>query len=292
MALTDLICSYYTVAGVSPAAGGASPIPFESRVRACAEAGYVGMGVHLRDYSEMRREGITDETLRAILRDHGMRHVEVEFLQDWFADGEAGERSRRAEETLYHMTEALGARVMFLTGDLKPDADLPFDQLQERFSALCARAAERGATIGVEPCAWSNIGDAETGLRLIEGAGAANAGLFLDVWHLYRRGLDYEKLRAIPAERVIGVQLDDAAVAIQGTLVEDCLNHRLPPGQGAAGTVAFIRVLAEMGVDVPMSVELISDAQRARSLKEAARFSFETAKSATKAALSALRLSR
>lgn len=286
--MTDLICSYYTVAGVSPAAGGSSPLPFEDRVRACAEAGYAGVGVHVRDYVALRRAGATDEDLAATLRTHGMRHVEVEFLVGWFADGEAGERARRDEETLYHMAETLGARVMFLTGDLTPGNPMAFDRLTERFAALCARAAERGVAVGVEPCAWSNVGDLDEALRLVQGSGARNAGLFLDVWHLYRRGLDYGRLRAVPPELILGVQLDDAAAEVQGDLPGDCLDHRLLPGEGAAGTADFVAVLGEIGVTVPLSVEVISLAQRARPLHEAAQASYRAARAVVDEALGRL----
>ena len=277
--MTDLICSYYTLAGVSPRAGGASPRPFEDRVRACAEAGYAGVGLHVRDYQALRRAGASDEDLKAILGHYGMRHIEVEFLQNWFADGDAGQASRRAEETLRHMARTFDARVMFTTGDLNPNNPMPFDELIERFVPVCARAADEGVIIGVEPCAWTNIGDIDDALRLIEGSGAKNAGLYLDVWHLYRQGLDYGRLRAIDPNLVVGVQLDDAAAEVQGDIIEDCLDHRLLPGEGVAGTAAFVAILFEIGASIPLSVEVISNAQRARPLDQAAQASHRAARS-------------
>jgi hypothetical protein len=157
--MRDLICSYYTLSGVSPTAGGSSPRPFEDRVRAAAQAGYRGVGIHVRDYRAIREAGASDADLKAILAHHGIRHVEVEFLLNWFADGEAGEASRRDEELLYHMAETFGARLMFTGGDLAPNNPMPFDELTARFARLCARAAERGVTVGVEPVPWTNIRD-------------------------------------------------------------------------------------------------------------------------------------
>jgi hypothetical protein len=55
--VTDLIASYYTTAGVSPAAGGFSPLSFERRVKACALAGYKGIGMHVRDYRALGEQG-------------------------------------------------------------------------------------------------------------------------------------------------------------------------------------------------------------------------------------------
>ena len=285
--MTELICSYYTIAGVSPTALAESPWPFEERVRACAEAGYTGIGIHLRDYRALRRSGFSDSMLRAIVNDHGMRHVEVEFLLNWFADGVAGTQSRDDEETLYQMTEAFGARGMFLTGDLMPGNLMPFDLLQEKFNALCRRAAARGARVGVEPCAWSNISRIDEALRLIERSAADNTGLVLDPWHLYRTGLNYERLLAVPTERILAVQLADAGPEVVGTLVEDSLNSRLLPGAGAAQVVQFLRTLFSMGVEIPLSVEVLSDVQRARTPTEGARVSYDAARMVIDRALTA-----
>jgi sugar phosphate isomerase/epimerase len=274
--MRDLICSYYTVSGVSPTAGGSSPRPFEDRVRACAEAGYAGVGIHVRDYRAIRQAGATDADLKAILAHHGMRHVEVEFLLNWFADGEVGEASRNDEELLYHMAETFGARLMFTGGDLAPNNPMPFDELTARFARLCARAAERGVTVGVEPVPWTNIRDLNDAIRLIDGSGAKNAGLYLDVWHLYRSGLDYGRLRALDPKRIVGVQLDDAGSEIQGSIIEDTLDHRLLPGEGVADVAAFVAALE--GVEGPFAVEILSNAQRARSLDEAARLSYRAAR--------------
>jgi sugar phosphate isomerase/epimerase len=279
MLKADLTCSYYTVAGVSPTAGGASPLAFAERVKACAEAGYRGVGVHVRDYVAMKRAGTTDADLRAILADNDMRCTEVEFLVNWFADGEAGERSRRDEETLYQAAEALGAKVMFLTGDLEPGNAVPLDILSEKFAAVCTRAAQRDVTIGLEPCAWSNVGTVDEALRLIDAAGAANAGLFLDVWHLYRRGYDYRRLADLQPQQIVGVQLDDALAQPRGDdIVADCLDYRVLPGRGDADAAGFLAALERLGVACPISVEVISLEQRGRPLAEAARASFQAAR--------------
>jgi sugar phosphate isomerase/epimerase len=276
--MSDLICSYYTLAGESPFAGGPCPRPFEDRVRACAEAGYSGLGIHIRDYRAMREAGANQDDLEAIVRDHGMRHVEVEFLLNWFADGTAGAVARRDEHTLFQMAETFGARVMVLGGDMAGGNPLPFDELIERFASLCGRAADRGVTIGVEPCAWTNIGTVDEALRLISGSAARNAGLYLDVWHLYRRDFDYDRLRDIDPSMIVGAQLGDATADVHGSLIEDCLGNRLLPGEGAAGTADFVSVLNDMGVAVPLSVEVISDVQRGRPLDEAAQVSYRAAR--------------
>ena len=276
--MTDLIASYYTTAGVSPTAGGFSPRPFADRVEACARAGYKGIGIHVRDYRALRERGHSDADLLAVLRDNGMVHVEVEFLLNWFADGVAGEQARRDEDTLYHMAQTFGARVMFLGGDMAEGNEMPFEELTRRFIAVAERAASAGVRLGVEPCAWTNIGDLDDAMRIVRDSGMGNVGLFLDVWHLARRGLDYERLHEVDPALIFGVQLDDVAPQMQGTMAEDCLNNRLLPGEGIADTARFVRTLLEIGVTCPLSVEIISDAQRALPLAEAAKVSHDAAR--------------
>lgn len=282
--MTDLIASYYTTAGVSPAVGGYSPRPFADRVRACARAGYTGIGLHVRDYRALRKRGHSDADLSAILRDNDMVHVEAEFLLNWFADGPAGEQARRDEDTLYHMANTFGARVMFLGGDMAEGNETPFEELTRRFIAVAGRAASAGVRLGVEPCAWTNIGDLDDALRLVRECGMSNVGLFLDVWHLARRGLDFERLLEIDPALIYGVQLGDVAPRMQGTMAEDCLNNRLLPGQGIGDTPGFVRTLFAIGVTCPFSVEIISEAQRALPLDEAARVSHDAARTVIDAA--------
>jgi sugar phosphate isomerase/epimerase len=214
----------------------------------------------------------------AVLHDNGMVHVEVEFLLNWFADGAPGEQARRDEDTLYHMANLFGARVMFLGGDMAEGNPMPFEELTRRFTAVAERAASAGVLLGVEPCAWTNIGDLDDALRIVRDSGASNVGLFLDVWHLARRDLDYERLRSIDPALIFGVQLDDIAGEMQGTMAEDCLDNRLLPGQGVADTARFVQTLLESGVTCPMSVEIISNDQRALPLEQAARVSYQAAR--------------
>jgi sugar phosphate isomerase/epimerase len=233
----------------------------------------------VRDYRALRQGGAADEDLCAILRHHGLRHIEVEFLLNWFADGEAAEQARRDEDLLYHMVETFEARVMYLGGDMTPGNPMPFDQLVERFAKVCGRAAEHGVTLGVEPCAWSNVGTLDEGLALVEGVGASNVGVVLDVWHLYRRGLDFTRLRGLDPAKIAAVQLGDAAEAVQGSLAEDSLDHRLLPGEGAACAAEFVAAVNASGYTGPMSVEVLSQRQRARPADDAARASVEAARS-------------
>ena len=83
-AAPELLAAYWTLAGdVYPGAPTeVSPFPLEERAAAAAAAGYTGMGlVHEDLVAVAARIGYAG--IRRVLADHGIRHVEVEFLNDW-----------------------------------------------------------------------------------------------------------------------------------------------------------------------------------------------------------------
>jgi sugar phosphate isomerase/epimerase len=182
---------------------------------------------------------------------------------------------------IYQAASAFDARLFFLSGDLEPGDPVPMEKMQEKFAALADRAGRRGAFIGVEPCAWSNVGEVADAVELIRGSGARNAGLYLGTWRLFRRGYSWTRLSELPASLIAGVQVNDAPAEPAGDLPVESRDHRRTPGD----TVGFIAALAAMGADVPVSVELISEAQRARSLEEAASVAGQSARGVVSAAL-------
>jgi sugar phosphate isomerase/epimerase len=78
-------------------------------------------------------------------------------------------------------------------------------------------------------------------------------------------------LRAIPAERIVCVAISDADPEVVGDLIEDTTRRRRLPGEGSFDLVGFLRLLDEMGVAAPVTVEILSDEQNARPTDEAAR---------------------
>jgi hypothetical protein len=86
----QLLASYWSIAG------GAWPhsdheysvYSFEDRVASAARAGFAGFGIWHADL-ERTLKSVPLGEMRRILEDHGMVHVELEFLMDWwFRDGE------------------------------------------------------------------------------------------------------------------------------------------------------------------------------------------------------------
>ena len=95
--MRDLICSSHTISGVLPGGHTISRHSFESRVAAVAMAGYQGMYLHFRDYARERQSGRSDAEIDRILRTSGVEPAGIEFLTNWFLDGEAAPGAKECE---------------------------------------------------------------------------------------------------------------------------------------------------------------------------------------------------
>lgn len=274
MKTREYVCSSHTISGVMPGNPVASRHGFAERVEACAAAGYTGMCLHFRDYAEQRARGFGDGELRAILDAHGMKHVSVEFLTDWFMDGEAGLVSRRNEETAFRAAAAFGAKVINVGPDLG-ERGISLETMQRKFRDLCGRAVEHGLSIALELVAWGNVRDVDTALAII--GDIPNAGLVIDSWHVFRAGVPLADLRRIAANRILCVQVNDAGKVPVGQRSAETMNRSLC-GQGAFDLSAFAATLDDMGVAAPFSVEVISPELAALGRNEAAKISFDTAR--------------
>jgi sugar phosphate isomerase/epimerase len=272
----DLIASYWTVAGDVHvgAASEASPLEFAVRVEAAAKAGFVGMGfVHADLVAVARRLGFP--RMRSILAEHGIRIVEVEFLADWFAEGERRRRSDEMRRDLLEAAEALGARQIKVCADIT-GGDPPLGHMARHFRSLCDEARSVGARVALEIMPFTNLRDIKRTMRMLAEAGADNGGFLLDIWHLVRGNVDLRDIREVPAGSVITVELDDAPATFEGSMWEDTIHGRRFCGEGDFPIVDFLRELRRIGYAGPYGVEILSRELRRMPLDEAARRAYQT----------------
>ena len=226
----------------------------------------------------MKQRGATDSEMRRILDDHGVVAAELEFLTNWWCDDERGQASRALEHQFYAAAEAFGARHMNVGSIAMRGAMPPLKVVAERFAGLCDRAAQHEMLVAFEFLPWSDVPDAATAWALIKTADRPNGGILIDTWHYFRGAADPAQIKAIPADRFFLIQFDDADARMLGGWMEDTTERRRLPGEGAFDLNGFIRVLDEMGVDAPISVEILSAEQRARPLTDAARLAHDSSR--------------
>lgn len=256
-----------------------SPYDILDRVYAAGDAGFDGFGIVYADLLVARRTIGWDELARELAAT-GIRHVEVEFLADWWSTGRRREASDLKRRDLLDAASALGASFVKVSGSMRENPDPAV--LVDAFGALCDEAAEAGTRIALEPMPFSNFRTLPDGARFVQEVGHPAGGIIADVWHVYRAGDRPEDLLGVvDAAHLFGAELDDAREPAppSAELFADTIERRLPPGEGDWDLPAFVNVLREIGYRGPWGVELISDAQRALPLADALRVAATSARS-------------
>lgn len=86
---------------------------------------------------------------------------------------------------------------------------------------------------------FSAIATVPMGAQIVDAAGHPAAGLVIDAWHVFRARTSFDELRAaLTPEMIFGVELNDAAPAVVGTLFEDTVNNRRLCSEGSLSTFA------------------------------------------------------
>jgi sugar phosphate isomerase/epimerase len=271
----ELLASYWTIAGGAQPHTNRdwSPLDFRDRVAAAARAGFTGIGIWHSDLAHTLESRSLPE-MRRILEDHGIRHVELEFLTDWFLDGERKKQSDATRKMLMEAAEALGARHIKVGDFFKEPCPMP--RLAEAFAELCGEAAERGTRILFELMPFAMIDTLEGALEMVRGAGAANGGIMLDTWHAVKLGIPYEQLARIPSQFLLGVELNDGTCAAPWGLHEDTINHRRLCGEGEFDVKGFIAAVERAGYRGPYGIEVLNAEMRAWPLEKLTTRAYET----------------
>ncbi|MGA8012334.1 MAG: sugar phosphate isomerase/epimerase [Candidatus Acidiferrales bacterium] len=272
----DLLCSYWTLAG-----GGAEPHTdheycpwdFKDRVEAAARAGFKGIGLWHADLENTLKKRSLKE-MRTILDDNGIRHLELEFLDGWFLDGEEKKASDLLRKKLLEASEVLHAHHVKVGHFVKTPATMP--KMIESFAALCAEGAKHGALIGFEMMPFCDIDSVEKAMQLVEGAGAKNGGICLDLWHLAKLKIPYQKIASIPQNRVTSIEINDGTHECPWSLHEDTINHRLLCGEGEFDVKGFVAAMLKAGYKGPWGIEVLNAELRKKSLEDIATSAFKT----------------
>ena len=274
---TDLIASYWTIAG-GGFGGQPSPRSIAERAVAAASAGFAAIGLRHDDFVAAREAGVSPAELRITIEGAGVTLVELEFVSGWSSnDAAVRQAAQSVEDELYAAADAIGGTHLNIGCSEALGAASLFEAVVERFAGLCDRVNAHGLTVALEFMPWTAIPDAAFAWNVVRtAAGRPNAGVLVDAWHYFRGAADPAQLRAIPPDRIVGVQFNDADAAVVGTLRDDTLHRRRLPGEGSFDLVGFVRLLDELGVQAPYGIEVISDAQAALPLEEAARRAHET----------------
>jgi sugar phosphate isomerase/epimerase len=271
----ELLGSYWTLAGgAQPHTDKEySPFDFKDRAEAAAKAGFQGMGIWHADLEHILKTRSLEE-MKKILDDNGIVHVELEFLTDWFLDGEKKTASDVTKKMLLDAAEVLRARHVKV-GDFF-GTEVPMQQYVEAFASLCKEGAERGTRIIYEMMPFSWINSVEKAVQLVDGAGASNGGICFDLWHIVKLKIPYEKVASVPSKYMLGIEINDGTFECPWSLHEDTINHRMLCGEGEFDVKGFVDKMLKAGYDGPWGIEVLNADLRKMAINEIATRSFKT----------------
>lgn len=269
----ELLASYWTLAGAAlPHTDREySPFDFKDRVAAAARAGFKGMGIWHADLDHTLETRSLKE-MKQILDGNGIKHVELEFLMDWFLDGDRKRESDIQKQKLFAAAEALQAHHVKVGDFFREPCPMP--RLIEAFAALCAEAAQRGITIGYEMMPFSMIDNLKDALALVQGA--ANGGIIFDLWHVAKLRIPYSELALVPLRNIVSVELNDGTFEAPWSLHEDTINHRRFCGEGEFDVKCFVECMQKTGYPGPWGIEVLSQEIRQKPLEELTTHAFKT----------------
>jgi sugar phosphate isomerase/epimerase len=275
----ELLGLYWTVSGPVEVHVGREWSLFSWADR-CAEArkvGFSGIGIWHADLEHVLESRSLGDMKQAF-DDNGLRHLELEFIMDWFLepDDERRQASDRTRALLFRAAAELGAHHIKV-GNI-PGTPAELSQVTERFAELCADAAEHtDAKIVYELMPFDvNVNTLDAALEVVGDAGASNGGVAIDTWHMRKLGIEPDELRRIPLEYLSWVELSDGRLENMDDLIDETVNHRELPGEGEVDTRAYVEACADHGYPGPWGVEVLSEALRNQPIDEIFRRAYET----------------
>jgi sugar phosphate isomerase/epimerase len=280
---TDLLGLYWTTSGPVDVHYGREWSLFDLRDR-CAQAqrvGFAGIGLWHADLEHILETRTLDE-VKALLGEHDLRYLELEFVMDWFVDpgDERRRESDRIRKLLWEAAAVLPAHHVKV-GNI-PGTPCELDVLTERYAELCADAAEHHDALVVYEYMPPdvNVQDLQTALAIVEGADAPNGALAIDTWHMSKLGIAPDDLRRVPARRLGWVELSDGQFENMPDPVDETINHRALPGEGEFPIREYVAAVRDAGYRGPWGVEVLSQELRSLPIEQIFERAYETSSAA------------
>lgn len=246
-------------------------VPLRESVPAVARAGYAGIVLGMDVYLLAREAGMSDADIRALVADNGLEIEYFDGLVCWMPGAPAptpppGVRMVTEPQAFFDAAAAVGAPMINAVEvfGYNPGQAAAIDG----FGAICDGAAASGLRICLEftPLgAVPAIGDA---WAIVDKAGRANGGVLCDCWHFARSGGTDADIRAVPAERIFGVQLCDVQEKPHEQPFVEAMRFRMLPGHGFGDVPGTLKSLWSHGVRRPWSAEVYSEELLERPLDE------------------------
>jgi sugar phosphate isomerase/epimerase len=234
------------------------------RVQAASLAGFQGFGWFVGDYVKHRSSGWTDQQLLNLFAENNLVLHEIDALP---------------LNRLEHLDAAIHMAQVFQPHHVQVQGDYPdtFEDAAAEIKKIAQMARQHNVRVAIEFVGDKNIRTAKDALRLTHLSGEENVGVQVDIWHHIRGANDWSMIEELPHELVYSVQFDDGPKQPRSTnYTEDTIRYRSLPGEGEFDITRFLNLVYGANIDLPLSVEVISDDLLAIPVSESARLMAET----------------
>jgi sugar phosphate isomerase/epimerase len=243
----------YETIQFSPFIDPGSEADLPGQIRAAGAAGFEWIGIDAPSVAQHRERGGTLGELARMLREAGLRCLEVQPL---IVSADAAPTLASAREAA-ELAQAFGAPWIQSGLTAAPDAGV-LDNLAR--AADVARAA--GARLALEYLPFTPLRSIRDTLDAIDRAAVPDARVVVDTWHFFHGPETWADLEALPLERLAYPQFDDAPELESDDLMYETTQRRALPGEGHFDLARFVHCLRSRGWDGPVSVELLSAEMR------------------------------
>jgi len=232
--------------------------PLRELAPAAEAGGFSGLSVWPQEtWLGAQRDGLSPADMRSLLADHGLVVNDVDALVCHLPRSDP-RALHDGEALMYEAGEGLGARCMNVV--MMPPGAAEIDQMAEVFAAVFDRAADHGLVAYLEFVPFMAVPDVRTAWQIVERSERERAGIMVDTWHCHRGPTRLRDLHAIPGERVLGIQVNDAPAQPMENPVVETLHHRLLPGAGDIDLDGWLGALHVIRSPAPLCAEIFSDA--------------------------------
>lgn len=253
---------------LSPGAIGIRNMNLADSIRLARRTGFAGV-----DFSIREAAALADE--------HGLDHVKDLFARDDIIAGQWGlpvawnrddqwQLDLQQLPRLAALGRALGCTrtsTWVPSGSNERTYEENWRWHVERFRPIAQVLADNGCRLGLEFLGPKTLRDRfkypfihtlGEMMDLARDIGTGNVGLLLDAWHLYTSGGSVADLDRITAQDVVTVHVNDAP---EGIPIDEQVDNvrRLPMETGVIDLPAFLRKLAAMQYDGPVTPEPFSE---------------------------------
>ena len=228
----------------------------EQQIDICAEAGYEGIELWVKDVRAFEQRGGTAEQLGERVKDAGLILENLIGFAPWMVD-EDGMQAMKQEMEL---CARLGSKHIAATCFGRHTEPFSLGELP-RFIALYRELIDYGSQIGVRPLLelWGHrmLNQLSDVMAIALGSGRSQASLLLDFYHLYRGNNDYQSLSLINGAALPVFHINDYPASIAREQLKD--TDRIFPGDGACPFREVLPILYQAGFRGALSLELFHE---------------------------------